>query len=121
MLLLITVIIFATSFNLYAEDSKVSLNVEHSKRLITDFKYCRSSLKKSISEILILDSIVEGEQVKIANLLEQNLACNANYNIKKTQAEEWKSEYTKCGEALGECNSLPWWKIDFKSCSLVLL
>ena len=115
------VILFATSFNLYAEDRKVSLNAQHSKRLIVDFKYCRSSLKKSLSEISLLDIIVKEEQAKAGNLFKQNLICKDSYDIKDKQATEWKKEYTKCSNALGECDELPWWKIDFKSAGAGIL
>lgn len=121
MLLLTWAILFATSFNSHAEDSGVNLSVPYSMNLIVDFKYCRSSLKKSISEVAALDAIAQEEKGRADNLYERNLICSDNYKIKKTQAEEWKKEYAKCSKALGECDELPWWKIDMKSAGAGIL
>lgn len=120
MLLLGQAIVFA-SLNAYAEDKKVNLSVPHTMNLLIDFDYCKKSLKKSQGEVEVLDTIVQKEQVKADALTVKNANCTEDYDIKKTQAEEWKKEYAKCAKELGECDELPWWKIDFKSAGAGIL
>jgi len=102
-------------------DDKVGLSVPHSMNLIVDFKSCNSSLVSSIEEADVLSKIVDKEKGRADMLDKKSDICNDNFKIKETQAEEWKKEYTKCKKELGECDELPWWKIDFKSAGAGIL
>ena len=102
-------------------DDKVNLSVSHSMNLIVDFKSCNNSLVSAIEEADVLSRIANKEKGRADILRKKSDICDYNYNTKKTQAEEWKKEYAKCSKALGECDELPWWKIDMKSAGAGIL
>lgn len=113
--LLLLAIIFATSNTVLAEDEAVKLNVPHSMNMLIDLGYFKKELKTKNKEVIVLSDIIGQQKGTIDNLFQQNKICSNNYNIKETQAEEWKAAYAEVNEELIKALDIPWYRFDIKS------
>ena len=113
--LLLLAIIFATSNTVLAEDETVKLNVPHSINMLIDLGYFKKELKTKNKEVVVLGDIVKQQEEIIDNLFQQNKICSDNYNIKDTQAKEWKAAHAEVSEELTKALDTPWYKFNIKS------
>ena len=114
-LLLSLAIIFATSSTILAEEKPVKLNVPHSMNMLIDLGYFKKELKTKNKEVVVLSDIINQQEETIDNLFQQNKICSDSYDIKETQAEEWKAAHAEVSEELIKALDTPWWKFDLKS------